>query len=63
MTFSINQSSGEVKAVICDGSRNNQAFCRLLDTEPQQPWLTKGGIYSLYDFCFDFCTFVEKHKE
>ena len=46
----INQSSGIVKAVICDDNRNNQAFFRLFDTEPQQPWLTKGGIYLLYDF-------------
>ena len=22
----------------------------MFDTEPQQPWLTKGGIYLLYDF-------------
>ena len=33
----INQSSGIVKAVICDGNSNNQAFFRLFDTEPQQP--------------------------
>ena len=46
----INQSSVIVKAVICDGNGNNQAFFRLFDTEPQQPWLTKGGIYLLYDF-------------
>ena len=46
----INQSSGIVKAVICDGNSNNQAFFRLFDTEPQQPWLTKGGIYLLYEF-------------
>ena len=46
----VSQSLGIVKAVICDGNRNNQAFFRLLDTEPQQPWLTKGGIYLLYDF-------------
>ena len=45
----INQSLGIVKAVICDGNRNNQAFFRLFDTEPQQPWLTKGGIYLLFD--------------
>ena len=25
-------------------------FLKLFDTEPQQPWLTKGGIYLLYDF-------------
>ena len=46
----VNQSSGIVKAVIYDGNRNNQAFLRLFDTEPQQPWLTKGAIYLLYDF-------------
>ena len=44
----INQSSVIVKAVICDGNGNNQAFFRLFDTEPQQPWLTKGGIYFCY---------------
>ena len=46
----INQSSGIAKAVFCGGIRNNQAFFRLFDTEPQQPRLTKGGIYLLYDF-------------
>ena len=46
----INQSSALVKAVICDGNRNNQAFFRLFDTDSQQPWLTKGGVYLLYDF-------------
>ena len=45
----INQSSVIVKAAICDGNGNNQAFFRLFDTEPQQPWLTKGGIYLLFD--------------
>ena len=45
----ISQSSGIAKAVICDGNINNQAFFRLCDTELQQPWLNKGGIY-LYDF-------------
>ena len=45
-----NQSSGIVKAVICHGNRNNQAILRLFDTEPQQPWLTKGGMHLLYDF-------------
>ena len=39
----ISQSLGIVKAVICDSNRNNQAFFRLFDTEPEQPWLTKGG--------------------
>ena len=38
----ISQSLGIVKAVICDGNRNNQAFFRLFDTGPEQPWLTKG---------------------
>ena len=46
----INQSSGIVKAVICDGNRNNQTFFRLFDTEPQQPCLTKDDMYLLYDF-------------
>ena len=55
----INYSSGIVKAVICDGNRNNQAFLKLFDAEPQQPWLTKGGIYLLYDFAH----LLEKHKE
>ena len=36
--YAINQSSGEscytVKAVICDGSRNNKAFVRLFETKP-----------------------------
>ena len=43
-TDAINQSTSEVKAIICDGNGNNQAFSRLFDTEPPQPWLTKGCI-------------------
>ena len=39
-----------MKAVIYDDNRSNQPFFKLSDTEPQQPWLTKGGIYLLYDF-------------
>ena len=39
-----------MKAVIYDDNRSNQPFFKLFDTEPQQPWLTKGGIYLLYDF-------------
>ena len=46
----ISQLLGIVKAVICDGNINNQAFPRLFDTDPEQPWLTNGGIYLLYDF-------------
>ena len=49
-TDAINQSSCIVKAAICHGNRNNQAIFRLFDREPQQPWLTKGGIHLLYDF-------------
>ena len=38
LTFDvINQSSSEVKALSCDGSRNGQAFSRLFDTESQRP--------------------------
>ena len=36
--YAINQSSSEscytVKAVICDGGRNNKAFVRLFETKP-----------------------------
>ena len=46
----INQSLGIVKAVDGDGNRNNQVFFILFDTEPEQPWLTKSGVYLLYDF-------------
>ena len=60
-TDAINQSSSIVKAVICDGNSNNQAFFRLFDTEPQQPWLTEGGIYLLYDFAHLLKN--KKHKE
>ena len=60
-TDAINQSSSIVKAVICDGNSNNQAFFRLFDTEPQQPWLTEGGIYLLYDFAHLLKNI--KHKE
>ena len=50
MNKAINQSSGAVKAITCNGNRNNQAFFRLFDTKPQEPWLTKGGMNLLYDF-------------
>ena len=38
-----NLSLDEVKSSIWDGNGNNQDFF-VFDTEPQPPWLTKGGL-------------------
>ena len=46
----INQQLGGVKAVIWDGNRNNQGFFRLFGAEPQQQWLSRGGVYLFYSF-------------
>ena len=45
----IEQAGGHVKAVICDGNRNNQALFRQLGANPQEPWQTDAGMFLLYD--------------
>ncbi|GFO34951.1 transposable element p transposase [Plakobranchus ocellatus] len=46
----IAQVGGHVKAIICDGNRNNQAFFQLLGANLQRPWETQAGVYLLYDY-------------
>ena len=46
----IEQGGGHVKAIICDGNRNNQALFKRLATDPQKPWETENGVFLLYDF-------------
>lgn len=42
-TQNIDAASGAVTAIICDGNRINQAFFRLHQTVPNQPWCTVDG--------------------
>ncbi|XP_076437845.1 uncharacterized protein LOC143277020 [Babylonia areolata] len=46
----INCAGGNVKAVICDGNRNNQALFKMLAGDPHRPWETAGGVFLLYDY-------------
>ena len=46
----IKESSGDVKVVICDGNRVNQAFFKLYLTISGKPWVTEDGMYLLFDF-------------
>ncbi|GFO33316.1 transposable element p transposase [Plakobranchus ocellatus] len=46
----IEQAGGRVKAIICDGNRNNQAFFQLLGANRQRPWDTQAGVYLLYEY-------------
>ncbi|GFO35672.1 transposable element p transposase [Plakobranchus ocellatus] len=46
----IEQAGGHIKAIICDGNRNNQAFFQLLGANWQRPWETQAGVYLLYDY-------------
>lgn len=47
---SIENASGKVKVIICDGNRTNQSFFKNFETVPGSPWLTTEGIYLLYDY-------------
>ena len=46
----IAESSGKLKAIICDGNRTNQACFKKFTTVESEPWLTTDGIYLLYDY-------------
>ena len=46
----IEQAGGSVKAIICDGNRNNQALFKLYPCIPQTPWLTEAGFFLLFDY-------------
>ena len=39
----------DVKAIICDGNRVNQAFLKLYPTLPEKPLLTEDDKYLLFD--------------
>ena len=47
---SITSACADVKAIISDGNRTNQAFLKLYPTIPSNPWLTMNGQYLLFDF-------------
>lgn len=46
----VNAAGAQVKAIICDGNRVNQACFKMYDTIPGEPWLTVDGKYLLFDF-------------
>ena len=49
---SIKESTGQVKAIICNGNRINQAFFKIFEKLfPDKPWLTNDGIFLIFDFC------------
>ena len=45
---SIKDAGGSIISIISDNNRVNQAFFKRFDLE--KPWLTKGGIFLLFDF-------------
>ena len=49
---SIKESSGQVKAIICDGNRINQAFFKKIFGKlfPDKFWLTNDGIFLIFDY-------------
>ena len=47
---SIENATGKLKVIICDGNRTNQSFFKNFETVPGSPWLTTGGIYLLFDY-------------
>ena len=47
---SIKSSNGKVISVICDGNPTNQAFFNLFERVEEKPWLTKCGIFLLFDY-------------
>ena len=40
----------DVKAIVCDGNRINQAFFKLYPTISSKPWITKDGLHLLFDY-------------
>ena len=46
----IEQAGGRVKAVICDGNRNNQALFKLFGADSQTPWKTRSDVFLLFDY-------------
>ena len=50
----INRLNGHAIAVICDNNRINQAFFQKFDTVANKPWVTKTGLYLLFDYVHIF---------
>ena len=46
----VKNSSGRLKAIICDGNRTNQACFKKFETIDGKPWISAQGIYLLFDF-------------
>ena len=47
---SINEAGGNVISIISDDNRVNQNIFKTFDCVLNKPWLTKNGIYLLFDF-------------
>ena len=47
---SINEAGGNIISIIYDDNRVNQKFFETFDCVQNKPWLTKNGIYLLFDF-------------
>ena len=48
--FNSIKSKGKVISVICNGNRTNQAFFNLFERVEEKPWLTKCGIFLLFNY-------------
>ena len=46
----IKNSSGRLKAIICDCNRTNQACFKKFETIEGKPWISAQGINLLFDF-------------
>lgn len=46
----VHNASGETFCIISDGNRTNQKFWKMFSTVPNKPWLTKNGVFLLYDY-------------
>ena len=46
----IRSAGGQMSSIITDGNRTNQKFFKLFDTVDDKPWLTKDGIFLLFDY-------------
>ena len=46
----VKDAGANVKVLVCDNNRVNQKFFKDIPTVPGQPWLTKDGIFLLFDF-------------
>ena len=49
-TESITSAGAQTKVLVCDNNRVNQNFFRDFPKVPKKPWLTKDGVFLLFDF-------------